>query len=133
MTRFAIVSCVLLLVLGLGTNVVRAEEIEIGIQVSPSTINLAYEGSVVTVHADISYHDVALTAELTLDGVPVWRTKADLRGELVAKFAVGDVKNLFEGMDLPTTAKLTLVGETVAGDTFHGTDTIMVIDKSGKK
>ena len=133
MTRFAIVSCVLLLVLGFGTSVAPAEDIGLGIQVSPSTLNLAYEGSVVTVHADIPYVGVALTAELTLDGVPVWWTKADARGELVAKFEAGSVKGLFDIEDLPTTATLKLVGETVAGDRFSGTDTIMVINKSGKR
>lgn len=131
MTRFAIVSVVVLLVLGLGTSLCQAEE-QIGIQVSPSTINLAYQGTVVTVHADIPYRGV-ITASLRLNGVEVWYTKADARGDLVAKFDVDSVKNIVA----PPSATLTLVGvvETIEGDqvSFSGTDTVRVIDESGKR
>jgi hypothetical protein len=131
MTRYAIVACVLLLVLGWGTDVASAQE-QIGIQVSPSTINLAYQGTVVTVHADIPYRGV-ITASLRLNGVEVWYTKADARGDLVAKFHVASVKNIVA----PPSATLTLVGmvETIEEDpvSFSGTDTVRVIDQSGQR
>jgi hypothetical protein len=131
MTRFAIAGCVLLLILGFGTNVAPAEEIVI--QVSPSTINLAYEGTEVTVHAEIPYGEVALEADLTLNGVLVCRTKADARGDLVAKFDVDSVKGIFTGETLPASAELELMGETLAGTFFHGIDTVRVINQSGKR
>jgi hypothetical protein len=131
MTRFGIVSVVVLLVLAFGIGTVQAEE-QIGIQVSPSTINLAYQGTVVTVHADIPYNGV-VTASLRLNGVEVWYTKADNRGELVAKFHVDSVKNIVA----PPSAQLTLVGvvETMEGDrvSFSGTDTVRVIDQKGRR
>jgi hypothetical protein len=131
MTRFAIVSCVLLLVIALGTSVGRADD-QIGIQVSPSTINLAYEGTWVTVHADIPYGAV-LTASLTLNDVPVRWTKADSRGDLVAKFEAGSVKGIFDNVALPATAILKLCGVTRDGVPFFGTDTVLVINQSGKR
>jgi hypothetical protein len=111
--------------------VTTAEEI-IEIQVSPSTINLAYQGTVVTVHADIPLRGV-VTASLKLNGVEVWYTKADARGDLVAKFDVDKVKNIIS----PPSATLTLTGvvempEGVQFD-FSGTDTVKVIDQSGKR
>ena len=88
MLRYAVVVCVALVAFGIWANVTTAEEI--GIQVSPSTINLAYEGVVVTVHADIPYRGV-VTASLQLNGVEVWYTKADAQGDLVAKGAAAVV------------------------------------------
>lgn len=129
MTRFAVVPCVLLLVFGLWTNVAPAEEVDI--QVSPSTINLAYQGTVVTVHAEIPYAGV-VTASLELNGVEVWWTKADARGELVAKFDVDRVKDIVS----PPSAELKLIGvvNTSTGQVpFSGTDTVKVIDQSGNR
>ena len=118
-----------LLVLGACTGTASAEEI--GIQVSPSTINLSYQGTVVTVHAEIPYYGV-VTASLELNGVEVWWTKADARGDLVAKFDVDDVKGIVSG----GTADLKLEGEvaTTKGIVpFFGEDTVKVINQSGKK
>lgn len=130
MSRWAVFSCVLLVVFGWGTTVVSADEI--GIQVSPSTINLAYQGTVVTVHAEIPYAGV-VTASLELNGVEVWWTKADSRGELVAKFDVDKVRDIVA----PPSAELTLSGvvRTCEGLTvpFWGTDMVNVIDQSGKR
>ncbi len=129
MTRY-VSACVVLLSLGIVTTVTTAEEITI--QVSPSTINLAHQGVWVTVHADIPYKGV-VTATLELNGVAVAWTKADAQGNLVAKFAVDDVKDI---IDEPS-ADLTLTGvvETVedVAIPFSGTDTVQVVDNSGKK
>jgi hypothetical protein len=130
MVRCAIVACVAVLVLGFWANTTTAEEI--GIQVSPSTINLAYEGVVVTVHAEIPLRGV-VTASVKLNGVEVWYTKADARGDLVAKFHVDEVKEIIA----PPSAELTLTGmvEVTPGVEvpFSGSDTVKVINQSGKK
>jgi hypothetical protein len=136
MTRFALISMVLLAVVGLWTGAAPADEppgaVSVAIQVSPSTINLAYEGTVVTVHADIPYAGV-VTSSLYMNGVQVWWTKSDSQGNLVAKFDVGSVKSIVA----PPSAQLELVGtvETREGDVFDfgGTDSVKVIDQSGKR
>ena len=130
MLKLAATACTVVLVLGLWAGTARAEEI--GIQVSPSTINLAYEGTVVSVHADIPYAGV-VTASLKLNGVEVWWTKADARGDLVGKFNVDDIKKIVA----PPGATLELTGyvETPLGIDvpFSGSDTIRVVNNSGKK
>jgi hypothetical protein len=131
MIRLVSVPSVLVLAIGLFVGVAPANEI--GIQVSPSTVNLQYEGTVVTVHADIPYRGV-ITATLELNGVPVWWTKADARGDLVAKFDVDRVKSIIS----PPSANLKLTGFVEASDDgeplpFFGEDTIKVIDQSGNR
>jgi len=130
MPRLFCFLCAGLLVLGIGSQAMAAEPIDV--QVSPSTLNLAYEGTVVTVHADIPYSGV-VTASLRLNGVQVWYTKADARGDLVAKFRVGDVKEIVA----PPSATLTLVGMVQRKDApdvwFEGTDTIRVVEVSGPR
>jgi hypothetical protein len=127
MFRNVCVASVALLVLGFSTSVTMAEDITIGIQVSPSTINLDQKGEWVTVHADIPLGLVE--AGLTLNGVEVWYTKDDARGDLVAKFLVGDV---LEIVAVPS-ATLVLRGTTITGDSFSGTDTVPVVDPPSKK
>jgi len=105
----------------------RADDLTVPIVVSPSTINLRAAGTWVTVHAEIAYSAVD-TATVKLDGIDVKTTFADNRGELVAKFLVGDVR----GIVAPGTAELTLCGTTKDGVPFSGTDEVRVIDVSGK-
>ena len=106
----------------------QGEDLTVPIVISPSTINLESEGTWVTVHAEIDYSDV-VGATVTLNGITVKSTFADNRGDLVAKFAVGDVRGIVE----PGTAQLTLSGTTRDGDTFSGTDMVKVISVQAKK
>jgi len=106
---------------------VHGADATVPIVVSPSTINLQAAGEWVTVHAEIDYSAVE-GASVTLNGIPVQATFADSRGDLVAKFLVGDVRAIVE----PGTAELTLSGTTRDGGTFSGTDTVKVINVSGK-
>ena len=115
-------------VLVAGLGVCRADDEPVPIVISPSIINLDSQGVWVTVHAEIPYYVVDGFA-VTLDGVPVDVTKADARGEFVAKFGVDDVKAILE----PGTVTLTLEGATYGGATFSGSDTIKVIRVSGKR
>ena len=135
MSKCAAVACVVFLAIGVSIGATAADEVDvqvIGIQVSPSTINLAHQGEVVTVHADIGYTGV-VSASLKLNGVEVWYTKSDAQGNLVAKFDVDKVKSIIA---VPS-AELTLTGavETAEGVEvlFSGTDTVRVVDNSGKK
>lgn len=107
---------------------VQGADLTVPIVISPSTINLESAGTWVTVHAEIPYSQVA-SASVTLDGIPVKVTFADNRGDLVAKFAVGDVRGIVQ----PGPAELTLSGLTRDGGTFAGTDMVKVISVQAKK
>lgn len=107
------------------------DPITVPIVISPSTINLESEGVWVTVHAEIPNSSV-IGLSVTLNGVEVIFTKADNRGDLVAKFYVDDVKDE-DIIEPDTTAILMLSGMTCEGVAFSGTDTIKVIEVSGKK
>jgi hypothetical protein len=110
------------------TLVARAETEPrvVDIVVSPSTVYLSSQGVWVTVHAEIAYSAVA-GATVTLDGIPVVFTKADNRGEFVAKFDLDEVKPVLE----EGTVTLTLAGRTKDDEAFVGTDEITV--RSGGK
>jgi hypothetical protein len=97
------------------------------IQVSPNVLNLESEGVWVTVHAEIGYSLVD-GVTVTLNGVPVEVTKADNRGELVAKFLIDDVK----GIVSPGMVELVLAGSTTSGEPFYGVDTVRVISVAGR-
>jgi len=126
----SIAVCVCVLTLGLlaGPLLSQTPSLTVPIVISPSTINLDSEGVWVTVHADIPYASV-VGVSVTLNDVAVEVTKADNRGELVAKFAVDDVKAIVE----PGTVELTLCGDTVTREQFTGTDAIEVIKVSGNR
>lgn len=97
----------------------------VDIQVSPQTILLSWnaKGDVrVTVHAEIDYSSVA-TYTVQLGGYYAIYTKADARGDLVAKFNYEDILGLVnEG-----TTTLVLTGTRRDGSTFHGEDTVRVV------
>lgn len=115
-------------VLGLGLMLRAAESVDPGgITVSPSTLVMGSQGVWVTVHADIPYSSVDC-ATVTLNGVPVTVTFADNQGELVAKFQIDAIK----GTVAVPSAEVTLVALTNDGDVFVGTDTIRVIQGSGR-
>jgi len=105
----------------------RADDLTVPIVVSPSTINLQSQGTWVTVHAEIKY-SLVVGASVTLDGVPVNVTFADNRGELVAKFVVGAIRDIVKP---DTTPELELRGDTCDGGTFSGKDMVRVISVKG--
>jgi hypothetical protein len=100
---------------------VSASDIEITTKVTPNSIVLTSEGSWVTVHTDIALHQVE-TGSLALNEIPVAWTKADARGNLVAKFHQADIKAIVA----PPEALLELTGCTVDGLSFRGSDTVDV-------
>ncbi|MBN2450314.1 MAG: hypothetical protein JXR77_07990 [Lentisphaeria bacterium] len=115
-------------VLGLGLMLRAAESVDPdGIAVSPSTLVMGSQGVWVTVHADIPYSSVDV-ANVWLNGVLVSATFADSQGELVAKFQIDAVK----GTVAPPSAVVKLVALTLDGDVFSATDTIRVIEDTGR-
>lgn len=102
---------------------------DIIIQVSPATLNIQSESTVVTVHTNIAFSSV-VGGSVTLNGIPIDWWKADNQGNFVAKFESNEVKALAEtgALTVPGENELTLVGYTKDGAEFTGTQTITVID-----
>ena len=130
MKQVIVVAVVLCVALGVNWVLFADDnaDMPIDITVSPSTLVMGSQGVWVTVHADIPYN-VVDGITVTLNDVPVNFTKADNRGELVAKFQIDAIK----GIVSPPSAELTLSGLTKDGVAFSGTDTIRVIGATGSK
>ncbi|UCE61304.1 MAG: hypothetical protein JSU63_06065 [Phycisphaerales bacterium] len=122
-------ACALGVLLGCLVDTVSSKESadalisDIVIAVSPSTIVLGCDkGSSVTVHADIPFASVD-RASVEMDGVVPYLTKADNRGDLVAKFN----QQAIEAIVAPPAFTFTLTGVTVGGEPFSGSDTVRVM------
>jgi hypothetical protein len=102
------------------------EEIAVAIDISPATLNIQSSGTVVTVHTDIAYNEVDFLS-VDMNGVTIESWKIDDCGYFVAKFSMDEIKRL-DGLILGEYNTLRLMGVTVDGDTFLGTDDIRVID-----
>lgn len=94
---------------------------DIYIKVSPHVIVLDSEGAWVTIHTNIP-HDEVETSSVALNGVPAASTKADLRGNLVAKFTQADIKAIVA----PPEALLELTGLKTDGDAFSGSEVVEI-------
>ena len=102
---------------------------EITIDVAPNVLNIQSEGHVVTVHTDIAYGDVDVSA-VFLNDVLISSWKSDNRGNFVAKFLMEDIKTL-DGLKIGGYNTLTLVGLTTTETDpteFWGKQDIKVID-----
>lgn len=104
----------------------------IDIQVSPNVLNLQNQGSIVTVHTDISYWMV-IGSSVSLNGIIIKSWKSDDRGDFVAKFYMDEVKNL--NLNIGGYNTMTLKGETTDGGEFTGSAEILVINNipAGKR
>ena len=102
-------------------------QLTIEIQVSPSTLNLQNQGQVGTVHTDIAYGAVEASS-VELNGLSIDHWKADNQGNFVAKFLMEEVIELAENLNIGELNTLTLTGTTSAGETFTGTDEVMIIN-----
>jgi len=101
-----------------------SEGFTIVIDVAPNVLNLQNRGQVVTVHTNIAYYLVS-GASVKLDGAEIDYWKSDKRGQFVAKFVMDDVKALPLAIGEYNT--LTLKGVTINGESFEGSQEIMVI------
>ncbi len=107
---------------------VSAYGYDINITIAPNVLNIQSQGTVVTVHTDISYSSVNAYS-VFLNGIYIKSWKADDQGNFVAKFWMSEVKSL-EGLKIGDYNELTLIGYTndEVPYVFMGTDEIMVID-----
>ncbi len=102
--------------------VVIAADLTVVSVVSPSVLVLGSRTtSAVTVHAQIKRSEV-LANSVRLNGIPATSVFADARGELVAKFDIGQIKALVT----PPEATLTLTAERTDGSEITGTDVVPV-------
>ena len=107
-----------------------ADGILVEIEVAPNVLNLESNGTVVTVHTDIPYGDVAATT-VTLNGIPIDHWKADNRGNFVAKFLMDAIKDL--PLDIGGMNTLTLEGQAGDDSPFSGSCDIRVVRNLPKK
>ena len=110
----------------------RADELTIPIQCSPSAVVLhaVRSGDWLTVHADIPYSSVRTDTVWLVapnGSLKAATTFPDDRGNLVAKFRMRDLTSLLETTE--PTNDLTLIGFTEAGIPFVGTDTVRIVKK----
>ncbi len=106
--------------------------LEITIDVAPNVLNLQSSGAVVTVHTNINYGDVDAST-VSLNNVTISGWKADDCGNFVAKFLADDIKGLPLVVDAYNT--FTLEGQTTSGESFRGTQDILVVNNrpAGRK
>lgn len=105
----------------LSARAADVEPIAVDAKVSPHVIALRSLATWVTVHTDIPLGLVDRQS-VALNGVPSALTKADLQGNLVAKFASKDIKDIVA----PPSVVLTLTGLTIDGLPFAGSDNVQV-------
>ncbi len=126
--------CVIgLVMLSLATFSVMSSELEgfeITIDVAPNVLNLQNQGQVVTVHTDIAYSTVQAST-VYMNDVAISSWKSDLRGNFVAKFLMEEIKDLPLVIDDYNT--LTFIGITTSGESFYGSQDILVIDNNNGK
>lgn len=108
---------------------VSAQDLQITIDVAPNVLNIQSQGSLVTVHTDIAYGAVS-GATVKLNGVEINFWKSDNQGNFVAKFLMSEIKDL--PLDIDDYNTLTLEGVTKTGQTFSGSQEILVIDVQPK-
>ena len=124
MRKSCLIAAVILMA-AVGTGLVMANKASDGegfcITISPKTLFLSSEDTIVTVHSNIAYGSVN-TVSLTLNGVPATFSKSDACGDLVVRFGRADVKDIVK----PGIATLTLSGELKDGSPFEASDTITV-------
>ena len=128
MSLLAAICGVLLLLISTGAY----SQTTIEIQVSPNVLNLQNNGEVVTVHTDLAYSTVDAET-VSMNGIVINSWKADDQGNFVAKFLMSEIVGL--PLNIGDYNELTLTGVTYSGETFTGTDQILVINviPQGKK
>jgi hypothetical protein len=105
-----------------------AQPLAVDVAISPSTIVLGAPGEWITAHTDIPYASVDRST-VSLNGIAVAVTKADARGDLVAKFRRPEI----EAIVAPPEAILLLTGVTKQGEPFAGEDTVVVVEQGASQ
>ena len=115
------------------------QALEITIDVSPNTLIIQSNSTVLTVHTNINFHAVnapTVTLDLTatdFDPVPISWWKEDDCGNFVAKFSMHEVKAQLGPDDYDKLTTFILEGETTSGETFSGTQEISIVSNEPRK
>ena len=121
MRRITISACMFALLLTTLVAGSMAADMDINIIVQPKVLVIGSDSEWLTIHTDIALSAVD-TGSLMVNGLAVSWTKADAKGNLVAKFDVNEVK----AMVAPGDVTFELTGLTNDGTSFSGTDTVCV-------
>lgn len=127
--------CCMVLALVLFQAPAQCQEFLIAIDVAPNVLNLQRtDDKCLTVHTNIDYVEVdASTVRLEVgeSNISPYLCKSDLRGDFVAKFSMGAVREL--NLEIDEYNTFTLLGATKGGDDFWGEQDIMVVDRLPKR
>ncbi len=110
------------------------DEIEIGIDLAQSIINLQSSISVITFHTNIRYYNVDCETVILIAqtmqpaSVPVYFCSSDSRGYLKAHFLMQDIIDIRDNLEIGNYNLFVLAGETKDGIPFHGSQYILVED-----
>ena len=121
-----VIACCALLSAGLLLHPASAYSFDSEIRIAPNVLNIQSEGTVVTVHTDISYYAVDVYT-VYLNGIAISSWKADNRGNFVAKFPMDEVKML-DYLMIGDYNTLILEGSTRDGEEFYGEIDILIIN-----
>lgn len=124
-TFLTLTLAVLAALVALTPAIAQDSSYEVSIDVAPAILNLENSGSVVTVHANILYAEVA-SAELYIgaDAIQSWRMDEDNQGYFVANFTMLDIKTaVLENQ----TNTFVLIGIDQDNFQFWGEQVVMVI------
>ena len=121
MRRITISACMFALLVVTFVAGSMAADMDINIIVQPKVLVIGSDSEWLTIHTDIALSAVD-TGSLMVNGLAVSWTKADAKGNLVAKFDVNEVK----AMVAPGEVTFELTGLTNDGTSFSGTDTVCV-------
>ena len=123
MRTVVVALCVAVMALGaIGMEAGAADaDLEISIDISPKVFILGLDSAAVTVHTSIK-RGLVVASTVEMDGISATSVFADSRGYMVAKFPQSAVHDIVA----PPEATLTLTGVTTAGQSFAGSDTVVV-------
>lgn len=128
---FSLALAVSVLAAGSGPAGTVEGDVDIEIQVSPSTILLDWKakGDVkVTVHADVSFSFFdPRNIEVSLDGIGATYIKSDARGDLVAKFDFQEIADGLAAGSASGSATLRLRAVARDGTVYTGEDDVRVV------
>ena len=110
------------------------DEINIGIDLAQSIINLQSSIQIITFHTSIALNEVNCgTVTLTADTeqpvpMPIYLCKSDSRGRFLAEFLMEKIKDIRDTLEIGKKNLFVLEGLTKDGTRFYGSQILLVED-----
>jgi hypothetical protein len=114
------------------------DEINIGIDLAQSIINLQSNIEIITFHTSIALYEVnCATVTLTADtdqpvSMPIYLCRSDSRGRFLAEILMEKIKDIRDNLEIGEENLFVLEGETKDGAPFYGSQLLLVEDNKPK-